>query len=54
MGILNIANAGPQIAASFIAALILSLPGGNTTLFIWSGVLAVPGALAIIPIKSAR
>ena len=54
MGILNIANAGPQIAAPFIAAMIITLLGGYTTLFIWGGVFAVLGALAIIPIKSVK
>ena len=54
MGILNIANAGPQIAAPFIAAMIITLLGGYTTLFIWGGVFALLGALAIIPIKSVK
>lgn len=54
MGILNIANAGPQIAAPFIAAMIITLLGGYTTLFIWGGVFAILGALAIIPIKSVK
>ncbi len=54
MGILNIANAGPQIAAPFIAAMIITLLGGYITLFIWGGVFAVLGALAIIPIRSVK
>ena len=54
MGILNIANAGPQIAAPFIAAMIITLLGGYTTLFIWGGVFAILGALAIIQIKSVK
>lgn len=54
MGILNIANAGPQIAAPFLAAFIITALGGYTTLFIWGGVFAVLGALAIIPIKSVN
>ncbi len=54
MGILNIANAGPQIAAPFIAAAIITWLGGYITLFIWGGVFAILGALAIIPIKSVK
>jgi len=54
MGILNIANAGPQIVAPFVAALLITYLGGYPTLFIWGGVLAILGALAIIPISSVK
>jgi len=54
MGILNIANAGPQIIAPFVAALLITYLGGYQTLFIWGAVLAVLGALAIIPISSVK
>ncbi|MEV8530431.1 MFS transporter [Streptomyces sp. NPDC051211] len=54
MGVLNIANAGPQIVAPFIASLIVSASGGYTALFIVAAVLSVAGALAVKPIRSVR
>ncbi|MFI8266378.1 MULTISPECIES: MFS transporter [unclassified Streptomyces] len=54
MGVLNIANAGPQIIAPFIASVIVSLSGGYTALFIVAALLAVAGALAVKPIRSVR
>lgn len=54
MGVLNIANAGPQIIAPFIASVIVSVSGGYTALFIVAAVLAVAGALAVKPIRSVR
>ncbi|WP_274564424.1 MFS transporter [Streptomyces spiramyceticus] len=53
MGVLNIANAGPQIVAPFIASVIVSV-GGYTTLFLVAAALAVLGALAVRPIRSVR
>lgn len=53
MGILNIANAGPQIVAPFIASVIVGA-GGYTTLFFVAAALAVLGALAVRPIRSVR
>ncbi|MFG2988442.1 MFS transporter [Streptomyces sp. NPDC048257] len=54
MGVLNIANAGPQIIAPFIASVIVSISGGYTALFVVAAVLAVAGALALKPIRSVR
>ncbi|MET9951805.1 MFS transporter [Streptomyces sp. NPDC006339] len=54
MGVLNIANAGPQIVAPFIASLIVSLSGGYTALFLVAAVLSVLGALAVRPIRTVR
>ncbi|MFE2550315.1 MFS transporter [Streptomyces sp. NPDC059355] len=54
MGVLNIANAAPQIIAPFIASVIVSLSGGYTALFIVAALLAVAGALAVKPIRSVR
>ncbi|WP_308369398.1 MULTISPECIES: MFS transporter [unclassified Streptomyces] len=54
MGVLNIANAGPQIIAPFIASLIVSISGGYTALFIIAAVLAVARALAVKPIRGVR
>ncbi|MEZ0065635.1 MFS family permease [Streptacidiphilus sp. MAP12-20] len=53
MGVLNIANAGPQIIAPFIASTVVSLAGYDT-LFALGGVLSVLGALAVRPIRSVR
>ncbi|MGN6790755.1 MAG: MFS transporter [Streptosporangiaceae bacterium] len=54
MGVLNVANAGPQIVAPFLAALIIGHLGGYKTLFIGGGVIAIAGALAIGPVRSVR
>ncbi|MEU5984617.1 MFS transporter [Streptomyces sp. NPDC047434] len=54
MGVLNIANAGPQIVAPFAASLIVSASGGYTALFLVAAVLSVLGALAVRPIRSVR
>ena len=53
MGVLNVANAGPQIVAPFVASMLVGL-GGYDLLFAAGGVLAVLGALAIRPIRSVR
>ncbi|MFJ3904941.1 MFS transporter [Streptomyces sp. NPDC090025] len=54
MGVLNIANAGPQIVAPFVASVIVSISGGYTALFLVAAVLSVLGALAVRPIRSVR
>ncbi|MER5864515.1 MFS transporter [Kitasatospora sp. NPDC002040] len=53
MGVLNIANAGPQILAPFVASAVVGL-GGYTPLFVLGAVLALLGALAVRPIKGVR
>jgi MFS family permease len=53
MGVLNVANAGPQIVAPFVASMLVGL-GGYNLLFAAGGALAVLGALAIRPIRSVR
>ncbi|MFJ2837985.1 MFS transporter [Nocardia sp. NPDC087230] len=53
MGVLNIANAGPQILGPFVASAVVSL-GGYTALFVVGAVLSVLGALAVAPIRSVR
>jgi MFS family permease len=53
MGVLNIANAGPQVVAPFIASTLVTL-GGYNTLFIVGGVLSIIGALCVRPIRSVR
>ncbi|MEU3608137.1 MFS transporter [Streptomyces sp. NPDC035033] len=54
MGVLNIANAGPQIVAPFVASAVVSVGGGYTPLFLVAAVLSVLGALAVRPIRSVR
>ena len=53
MGVLNIANAGPQVVAPFIASTLVTL-GGYNTLFVVGGVLSIVGALCVRPIRSVR
>lgn len=54
MGVLNVANAGPQIVAPFLAALIIGHLGGYPALFVAGGVVAIAGAFAIVPVRSVR
>jgi hypothetical protein len=54
LGVLNVANAGPQIIAPFLAALVIGHLGGYPALFIGSGAIAIAGALAIGPVRSVR
>ncbi|MER8187590.1 MFS transporter [Kitasatospora sp. NPDC094015] len=54
MGVLNIASAGPQIVAPFVAAAVIGHLGGYTALFLAGGALALLGALAIVPIRNVR
>ena len=54
LGILNIANAGPQVLAPFVASIVISALGGYRTLFIAALVIVVIGALCVRPIRSVR
>ncbi len=54
MGVLNIANAGPQIIAPFMASLVVGSLGGYPALFVAGAVITVLGALSVIPIRSVR
>lgn len=54
MGVLNIANAGPQIIAPFVASAVVTALGGYTPLFLIGGGLSLLGALAILPIRGVR
>ncbi|MEX0172650.1 MFS transporter [Streptomyces sp. LMG1-1-1.1] len=53
MGVLNIANAGPQILAPFLAALLVGAIGYDG-LYLTAAVITLVGAAAVIPIKSVR
>jgi MFS family permease len=55
LGILNITNALPQSIAPAIAPIVLALSGGDYSwLFIFAGMFALAGALAIVPVKGVR
>lgn len=55
LGVFNIANAGPQAIAPVFGALLVTAGGGNYNLMLLvAGVVAVVGALVVLPIKSVR
>lgn len=54
LGVLNIAGAGPQIAAPFVASAVITIGGGYAPLFGVALVVCLAGALAVLPIKSVR
>ncbi|WP_329376740.1 MFS transporter [Streptomyces sp. NBC_01351] len=54
LGVLNMANAGPQIIAPFVASAVVTAFGGYTPLFLVGGALSLIGALAILPIRGVR
>ncbi len=54
LGVLNIANAGPQVLAPLLAALIISHLGGYRVLFIAGGCCGLIGAVAVMPVRSVR
>jgi MFS family permease len=54
LGIANIAAALPQVLAPAVAGLVIAVTGGYQGLFAVALVLAVAGALCIIPIRSVR
>ncbi len=54
LGVLNIANAGPQVLAPLLAALIISHAGGYRTLFVAGGCCGIASAFAVLPVRSVR
>jgi MFS family permease len=54
LGILNIANAGPQIIAPFVGSQVIAWLGGYNALFVAAAVCAVASALAILPVRGVR
>ncbi|MFM9372954.1 MFS transporter [Streptomyces sp. Da 82-17] len=54
MGVLNIANAGPQIIAPFMASLVVGSLGGYGALFVVGAVITVLGALSVALIRGVR
>ncbi|MEU8529872.1 MULTISPECIES: MFS transporter [Streptomyces] len=53
MGVLNIANAGPQIIAPFLASLLVGLLGYDG-LYAVAALITLLGAAAVIPIRKVR
>lgn len=54
LGLINIANAGPQIIAPVIAGAIVAATGNYALLYIALGIFAIPGALAVLKVRSVR
>ena len=54
LGVLNIANAGPQVLAPLFAAIIIEHLGGYPVLFLAGGSCGLIGALAVLPVRSVR
>jgi MFS family permease len=54
LGVLNIANAGPQVLAPLLALLIINHLGGYPTLFIAGGCCGIIGAVAVMGVRSVR
>jgi MFS family permease len=54
LGVLNIANAGPQVLAPLFAALVIGHLGGYRVLFIIGGCCGIAGAIAVLPVRSVR
>ncbi|MBC9711009.1 MFS transporter [Streptomyces sp. TRM66268-LWL] len=54
MGVLNVANAGPQIIAPFLASVVVGSLGGYPALFVAGAVITVLGALSVVPIRGVR
>jgi MFS family permease len=55
LGVLNIANALPQVVAPLVAPTILAASHGNyTLLFLIAGAVPMLGAVLLLPLKGAR
>jgi MFS family permease len=54
LGVLNIANAGPQVLAPLLALLIINHLGGYPTLFIAGGCCGIVGAVTVTGVRSVR
>ncbi|MFJ9444652.1 MFS transporter [Kitasatospora sp. NPDC101235] len=53
LGVLNIANAGPQIIAPFVASLVVGAAGYDA-LYLAGALIILAGALAVAPIRTVR
>ena len=54
LGVVNLANTGPQAVAPAIAGLVIDLLGGYTTLYLLAAACALLGAALIQPVRRVR
>lgn len=54
LGLMNVAVAGPNMAAPVLAAASLSLLGGYPGLYLFAGVLSAAGAVLIMRVRTVR
>jgi MFS family permease len=54
LGVLNIANAGPQVLAPLFAAVVISHLGGYRMLFVFGGCCGIAAAFAVLPVRAVR
>jgi MFS family permease len=54
LGVLNIANAGPQVLSPFVAAAVIGHLGGYRMLFVFGGCCGVAAAFAVLPVRAVR
>lgn len=54
LGLVNVANTGPQAVAPAVAGLVITDLGGYTVLYLLAGVCAVIGAVLIQPVRGIR
>ena len=54
LGVLNIANAGPQVLAPLFAAIIIEHLGGYPVLFVAGGCCGIGAAVAVMGVRSVR
>jgi MFS family permease len=54
LGIVNIANAAPQVLAPALAAPVVAGLGGYSTLYALTALVTVAGAVLVLPIRSVR
>lgn len=54
LGVINIANALPQVLAPVVAAVIVNALGGYTTLYVTAALVGLAGALAVVRIRGVR
>jgi MFS family permease len=54
LGVLNIANAGPQVFSPLLAGLIIGHLGGYRVLFVVGGCCGIAAAFAVMPVRAVR
>lgn len=54
LGVVNLANTGPQAVAPALAGVVITELGGYTTLYLLAGAVAVIGAMLIQPVRGLR